>query len=67
MKKVKQTVDERAAERRREKRAEAKRIATQLYKEIFPDASLSVLSGPSPMFDRFITLAEKLQKGIIVV
>lgn len=42
-----------------------KELAKKMYKEIFPNASFSVLSGHSEMFDRFMNLAKKIRSGEI--
>lgn len=34
--------------------------AKQIYREIFPTSTLSVMSGHSEMFDKFFNVAERL-------
>ena len=47
------------------KHKKTRHLAKKLYKEVFPNSSLSCLSGHSTMFEKFIEIAEKLQNGTL--
>lgn len=47
----------------KKQKEETRKLAKTLYKEIFSEIPVSCLTGESRFFDRFIKLAEKIQRG----